>query len=415
MKFIALKKVYVFSALALLNAFILFSLLNIFLYVVFLIKDASKVIKSDLEILGKDVFFHKDGAPINNGLRRSNHLNWFDYLAYKSDGDEAYVSTVLDDFYEMAQLGLAYQPWVQFSESAYKGHYLNVELDKHGFPNRKTYQSQKTSSKEIKIITLGGSTTFGYLVSDEHTWPSYLSKLLDEEYDKENVRFEVLNFGRGHYNPSQELVLLTKLIKSGYRPDLVIFMDGVNWGPKTDVPFFTDKLAKAMEMSQFGTEVELKDVFPFKGLPIFRLIRSVKKRLSLYENSVVKKKRSPIEVDTIVDRFRENKMMSREICELYDIESFFFLQPDAVYNYSLELYRNGVPENFLERRGTRKTFYKKMREEEGYVDLTHLFEKWGNDKKAIVDLVHYSPSFNKYLAEHVAETISKSSMLKKKK
>lgn len=415
MKFTKLKRCYIFSALALLNAFIFFGLLNIFLYFVFYIKDYSRVIRSDFELLGKDVFFYEDGRPIDNGLRRSNHLNWFDYLAYKNDGDEKYASIVLDDFYKMAQLGFAYQPWVQFSETEYKGLYLNLELDKYGFPYRRTYQTNKVSSKEIEILTLGGSTTFGYLVSDEHTWPSYLSKLLNEKYDEENVKFEVLNFGRGHFNPSQEMVLLTKLLKSGYRPDLIIFMDGVNWGPKADIPYFTSQVIRAMEEYQFGSEVELKDVFPFKGLPIFRLIRSIKKRFFLYKNPVVKKDDPPVEVDTIIERFRENKKISRNICDLYGIESLFFLQPDAVLNYSLDLYRNGVPENFIERRGYRKTFYKKMRKEEGYVDLTHLFEKWGNDKKAIVDLVHYSPSFNKYLAEHVAEIISKSSMLKKKK
>jgi hypothetical protein len=36
---------------------------------------------------------------------------------------------------------------------------------------------------------------------------------------------------------------------------------------------------------------------------------------------------------------------------------------------------------------------------------------WGRDKKAIIDDVHYSPKFNQFLAQHVADQIDFGSLV----
>jgi hypothetical protein len=43
-----------------------------------------------------------------------------------------------------------------------------------------------------------------------------------------------------------------------------------------------------------------------------------------------------------------------------------------------------------------------LRAQQGTMFLGDLFEAWGKKRKAIVDDVHYSPSFNEFLAQHVA-------------
>ena len=81
----------------------------------------------------------------------------------------------------------------------------------------------------------------------------------------------------------------------------------------------------------------------------------------------------------------------------------FILQPDALYNYPLSLHR--APKHFdrPKQRHQREEFYALMQEADGYVDLTDLFEKWG--QKAIVDSGHYSPNFNRFLAEAIASKV----------
>src|SRR5690606_7497622 len=77
------------------------------------------------------------------------------------------------------------------------------------------------------IYCIGGSTTFGFFIPDDQTYPSHLSKLLrDEGYDN----FEVKNLGVTSYNPFQETDLFEELLFIGNRPSLVIFLDGYNLG-----------------------------------------------------------------------------------------------------------------------------------------------------------------------------------------
>ena len=46
-----------------------------------------------------------------------------------------------------------------------------------------------------------------------------------------------------------------------------------------------------------------------------------------------------------------------------------------------------------------------MRQDGDLVYLGDLFEKWGNNKQAIVDEMHYSPLFHAFLAEEIAKRI----------
>ncbi|MEO5863626.1 MAG: hypothetical protein ABIQ79_01125, partial [Nitrospiraceae bacterium] len=88
------------------------------------------------------------------------------------------------------------------------------------------------------------------------------------------------------------------------------------------------------------------------------------------------------------------------------IRSLFFTQPNAVYNYPSELYRLLVlPETFLTYREWVQPVYNQMRQEKDRIYLGDLFGAWGEKRKAIVDDVHYSPGFNRFLAEHVAKHI----------
>jgi len=182
-------------------------------------------------------------------------LQWFDYTAYERIVDVSYVGNVLDDFFNLSKLGFIYQPWVQFSEPPYHGKLVNVDIDSKGFPIRRTLSPQNSQSATMLIFALGGSSTFGYNVSDEQTWPSYLAEILNERVSTASVpiQVKVMNYGRGFYDTSQETVLLIDLLKSGLRPNLVIFMDGINWILEQDVPYFTSKFAKVFSDLQSPT------------------------------------------------------------------------------------------------------------------------------------------------------------------
>ena len=112
---------------------------------------------------------------------------------------------------------------VLFEESFTEGKYVNKLSD----GSRKTFNNSscETSPREKIIWIFGGSTTYGYGVEDDQTLPSQLSKKLKNKGEN----WCVMNFGRGWYYSSQELLAYTRLIsKSNKLPKYVFFVDGLN-------------------------------------------------------------------------------------------------------------------------------------------------------------------------------------------
>jgi|CXWL01.1.fsa_nt_gi hypothetical protein len=412
----SLVKIYLATALVLMNTLAAFVVMNFFLAAAFYILDAatSQEVVGRQEIAARNAFepsalFNADGSPINNGKRSDYQLGWFDFNAYENI-EPIYAGEVLDDFYELSRRGFIYQPWVQFSEPPFQGKHVNVDLDERGIPARRTVNSSNvTHLPVIRIFTLGGSTTFGYNVSDGHTWPSYLAKILNDRAQAQHlgVYVEVVNYGRGFFYPTQETVLAMDLLKSGHRPSLMIFMDGVNPGPDEDVPTFTDKFERQLAERQFTPETPI--VRQLQWVPVVRLTLAIQKRI-LGSRSGVQARRPDTKIEGTIDhrinRFIQDRKIAEGMLNQYAVRSLFFLQPDAVHNYPLVSFRNPVPDDFLLERGKRVVFYKRMSATKGVTDLSNLFQDWGIGRKAIVDDCHYSPSFNHFLAEQVAKHIA---------
>jgi hypothetical protein len=104
-------------------------------------------------------------------------------------------------------------------------------------------------------------------------------------------------------------------------------------------------------------------------------------------------------------RFGQYRRLADGVCDVYGCEFLAFLQPNALEGYDFDLYRIDPPEAFTSRADHFREFYRTMRRDTGYIDLSHLFDAWGEDRKALVDELHYTPGFNRFLARHVAERI----------
>ena len=50
----------------------------------------------------------------------------------------------------------------------------------------------------------------------------------------------------------------------------------------------------------------------------------------------------------VIDRFENSLRMSEGVCRQFGVESLFFIQPDPVHNYPLNLYREPPPQSFLQ-------------------------------------------------------------------
>lgn len=97
----------------------------------------------------------------------------------------------------------------------------------------------------LRIIAVGGSTTYGTQVSNEETWPFKLGQLLGD-------RYEVLNFGiPGH--SSAEHIVLTALRLSDYKPDIIVFYMGWNDLRSAHLTDLRSDFANFHMLEQFST------------------------------------------------------------------------------------------------------------------------------------------------------------------
>jgi hypothetical protein len=136
-------------------------------------------------------------------------------------------ATWLDQHYrELEALSDRWQPYVYFRQRPFRGQTITV--DEEGL--RATWQPPHTSGEIIenptplKILMLGGSSLWGFGARDDWTIPSLLSKALYQR----GVRADVRNLAEIGYVNTQEMIALIRELGQGYRPNVVLFYDGVN-------------------------------------------------------------------------------------------------------------------------------------------------------------------------------------------
>lgn len=98
------------------------------------------------------------------------------------------------------------------------------QVNSEGYRNG-TKEFGKKEKDKIRIITIGGSTTYGWLIKDyQQTWPLQLEEILNKKFDN---KIEVINAGLPAGMSSESLVAF--VMKDKYlEPDIVIFHNGGN-------------------------------------------------------------------------------------------------------------------------------------------------------------------------------------------
>ncbi|MGE5456751.1 MAG: hypothetical protein ACM3RX_00185, partial [Methanococcaceae archaeon] len=288
------------------------------------------------------------------------------------------------------------------------------------------------------VWVFGGSTTYGQGVSDNETISAYLNKLDTSE--------TYLNFGVHAYHQSNEIEKLLLLLKKGYKPKRVIFIDGLN-----DVirmvetnfhPLETPALAKSAYNSDYNIATNETGNTIVKQLPVTRLIRSFlgkqkgpdenlqlpwNKYDDVYdENNLYHKNakqhfqstilRSPYkEIDTsglnyvnwkLKEMYARNYDFIDHISKAYGFNFTIYYQPigvlspnnpfwkDLKTSKETPLYRNSIyiiPK-------IKKSFIQS--DYPNFIDLTSLQDSCIG---CYVDLTHYSPRLNEMIARMITE------------
>jgi len=290
-----------------------------------------------------------------------------------------------------------YHPATEYQLNQFSIPGVTIIEHESGFNIRTNGLSQDEGAKKYRIFCFGGSTTFGSFAKDEQTWPAFLEAQLDS--------VKLVNFGVPGFVPTQETAQFIHLMKSGYRPDLVIFMDGVNIGPLYDASDFTRIIAQKF------SEKNEEDILG--RLAIVKLMNgSYKEEIDFFQAEnvdFVPLESSSEYNDLVANRFIENARIRNAIAQLYEVQILQFIQPNGNYNYPIS-FCNDFGKEYFQNEGAQNVsanldlIFRKVNEAEaGYINLNNLFRSY--NKPAIIDIVHYTPEFSLFLAKEVADYI----------
>jgi hypothetical protein len=123
-----------------------------------------------------------------------------------------------------ATRALHWQPYVYFRRSpSYHGRYVNVD----SLGRRVTPQPAVPAVPRARVFFFGGSTMWGSFQRDDHTIPAEAARRL-QQVAGPGARIDVGNFGETGWVMTQEMLELMLQLRSGARPDVVVFYDGIN-------------------------------------------------------------------------------------------------------------------------------------------------------------------------------------------
>lgn len=334
---------------------------------------------------------------VNKVRERSNYLHTKDIKRYIVPLRALYPFLKEDaEIYRIMKgwLPLTYDPFTQFKEKPVQTKY--VHISENGFRETGDRAPWPPDRESYNIFIFGGSTTFGYSLPDDHTIPAQLQRLFDgRQAPRKRVR--VYNFARGGYYSSQERVLFEKLLVSGARPDMAIFIDGLceftrsSYGE--DAPDFTKQLTMFME-GRYSS---------FYELPILTLFGS---KTDAHEDSDPRysDQPDPAFIEKVMRRYLANKKIIEEVARGFGVVPVFVWQPVPTYKYDLKHHL------FLEHGFGIAAATKNGYSYAAGLDRKRLFGDdflWLADmqedmsKPVYIDVVHYSAEMCRLIAERI--------------
>ena len=204
-----------------------------------------------------------------------------------------------------------YEPWVGFAFRDFSSKYVNVtDHVRKSIPEL----SDSGARQPFRIFFLGGSTIYGFHVTDAETIPSCFVRAYRQKYPRGRP-IKVINLAMPGYYSYQELILLADKLFRDDRPDMVIMLDGLNdcYQASTSYnrePLYTPGIG---ELANPAAEDNLS-----------RLMNSFKMPFGISEDSAC---------EIIYQHYMGNIRQARILTAADSIPLYCFWQPVPYYNY----------------------------------------------------------------------------------
>ncbi len=238
---------------------------------------------------------------------------------------------------ELQALSDRWQPYVYFRQRPFSGQTVNVLAD----GTRSTWlpppsPGEDVGAKPLKILMLGGSSLWGFGARDDQTIPSLIARGLHER----GIRAEVRNLAEIGYVNTQEVIALFRELQQGYRPDVVLFYDGVNDTTSAllegQPTVTTNEVNRVREFNILQSPGRLASAFAgylVHNSAMFRLAGSIGRRSGL---GMAKERRPPENFDLaalaagVIRGYSANLEMVEVLGKAYGFRPVFVWQPDIL-------------------------------------------------------------------------------------
>lgn len=311
---------------------------------------------------------------------------------------------------EGAPLGeTAYSPFVEYRMMPSRGRLVNIAED--GFRGN-GHGPQDLAAAGRKVFVFGGATTLGTGVADDETVPAYLEDALRLAGHSE---IQVFNFGAAAYYSTPERIRLEQLLTAGIKPDVAVFIDGLEDFYHCAVPdrsSWTDRLAQlSRARSRLPVLVELTH-----RSNVVLLARHLGGDKAIMVRESGSYCESEADIDRVVARLDTNRRMIDAIAERLGFKVVFVQQPVPTFSYDNRKRPYPVKEEMLGYHMNSARGYPKMAALHGSGALWERNLLWlaglePTEGNAYVDVTAYSPRFNRTIADRIATWISEGGLL----
>lgn len=301
------------------------------------------------------------------------------------------------------QTDTIYSPFVEYRMAPYRGRYFNIVED--GFRlNGGPVPDLRAAGP--KVFVFGGSTTLGVGVGDDETIPAYIQQAL-RAAGRADV--QVFNFGVSSYYSTQERIALDKLLTAGIKPDVAVFVDGVNDFYYCSVPDVSAWNERLVELTNARSRLPiLLDLSHRSNL--VHLARHFGGDKSVVVREWGSFCNDGADVAKVAHRLDANRRIIDATAERMGFKALFVQQPVPTFSYDNRKRPFPVQEEMLGYHMNSARGYPLMAQqraqgqlwERGLLWLAELEPAEGN---AYIDTIHYSPRFNKAIGDKIAQAI----------
>ena len=246
-----------------------------------------------------------------------------------------------------ASKGPRYVPFLIWGERPWHSHYINVDESVIGNLRRTVNPSNPicTETQRKVIWTFGGSTLFGMGVPEMETIPSHLSR---EMNSTGAGCFVIVNLGVEGYVTNQELILLVNALKTGQRPDVVIFYDGVNEALAAASSGTSEMPSPHLEFQSIKARMEssLTSALDFlRDSNALQITRVIAARLRSGDSRASPPANVAARAGAALDNYQANVRVLRNIGRAYHFKVLCFWQPSlASGNKPLAPFEKAIPQ-----------------------------------------------------------------------